>query len=103
MRPCTLSGPFSSADPILGSFSLDSGCWNQVLRPTAQDGDIVGLEPCRALNRKRHSGRFNVWLADGHIEYQRPAQLFEINQDSIARRWNKDNQPHRELTTSTWP
>jgi prepilin-type processing-associated H-X9-DG protein len=49
---------------------------------------------------KRHAGRFNVSFCDGHVENLRPAQLFDTRQDAVLKRWNRDNQPHRELLPS---
>jgi prepilin-type N-terminal cleavage/methylation domain-containing protein/prepilin-type processing-associated H-X9-DG protein len=47
---------------------------------------------------KRHGGRYNVTFLDGHVESDKPARFFKAS-DQVFRRWNSDNQPHRE----TWP
>jgi prepilin-type processing-associated H-X9-DG protein/prepilin-type N-terminal cleavage/methylation domain-containing protein len=46
--------------------------------------------------KRRHGGRFNILFADGHIEKLSIPQLFDVRQDSVLRRWNRDNLPHRE-------
>jgi prepilin-type N-terminal cleavage/methylation domain-containing protein/prepilin-type processing-associated H-X9-DG protein len=46
---------------------------------------------------KRHGGRLNVVFCDSHVEAPRIKTLFNRDDDSVLRRWNKDNLPHREL------
>ncbi len=45
---------------------------------------------------KRHAQRFNVAFCDGHVENLRAAQLFDVRQDAVLQRWNRDNLPHRD-------
>ena len=49
-----------------------------------------------ARARKRHAGKANVVLCDGHVESVSLHRLFTDSGDEALRRWNKDNQPHRE-------
>ena len=44
--------------------------------------------------KQRHNGRWNIGFCDGHVETLRPPQLFKFQDETIARRWNKDHQPH---------
>ena len=44
-----------------------------------------------------HRGGANVTFCDGHVEYAKQAQWIRPT-DAIRRRWNNDNEPHRE----TW-
>jgi prepilin-type N-terminal cleavage/methylation domain-containing protein/prepilin-type processing-associated H-X9-DG protein len=44
---------------------------------------------------KRHRGLWNTVFCDGHVETLRTNKLFAPT-DEIMRRWNRDNQPHRE-------
>ena len=46
--------------------------------------------------RKRHQGQANVLFCDGHVEGLKLERLFFDRSDSALRRWNKDNEPHRE-------
>ena len=46
-------------------------------------------------HRERHGGLFNVAFCDGHIEGIKKAKLFTTD-EPILRRWNNDNQPHRD-------
>ena len=48
--------------------------------------------------QRRHSARFNVVFADGHIESDRGPTFFDVlGKPWVAKRWNNDNQPHLEL------
>jgi len=80
-----------------GGFILEAGMYSQALRPSPSAGDNLSLEDMKAPYRRRHSTRFNVLFCDGHMEYLRAAQLFDVGQDAVAQRWNKDNKPHRDL------
>ncbi len=46
--------------------------------------------------QRRHSTKFNVLFCDGHLETLRISELFTTLSDDVLRRWNNDNQPHRE-------
>ena len=47
---------------------------------------------------RRHSGRFNVFHSDGHLERFPANRLFRFSPE-VASRWNRDNKPHPEA----WP
>lgn len=47
----------------------------------------------------RHNNGANVAFCDGHVEWQRQSRWIELS-ESAARRWNNDNQPHRNLWIS---
>jgi prepilin-type processing-associated H-X9-DG protein len=53
-------------------------------------GDVPGVQ----ANKQRHGRRWNIGFCDGHIETLRPRQVFYFKDDTIARRWNRDHQPH---------
>lgn len=57
----------------------------------------IGDERDAQANWKRHAGRWNVSFCDGHVESLKIRQLFDVRKDEILKRWNNDNQPHREL------
>jgi prepilin-type processing-associated H-X9-DG protein/prepilin-type N-terminal cleavage/methylation domain-containing protein len=62
-----------------------------------QDANYVALyEPIRLKLKRRHGGRWNVLFCDGHVENLSVAELFDVRRDEVLRRWNRDNQPHRE-------
>jgi prepilin-type processing-associated H-X9-DG protein len=46
---------------------------------------------------KRHNGRLNVVLCDGHVEAPRVKVLFDRRNPLSLGRWNVDNLPHSEL------
>jgi prepilin-type N-terminal cleavage/methylation domain-containing protein/prepilin-type processing-associated H-X9-DG protein len=60
-------------------------------------GPTMGFGARIAQFQRRHAGRFCVLFCDGHVEYLRPYQLFDVNNAGVASRWNKDNQPHQDL------
>jgi len=45
---------------------------------------------------RRHRGSLNVCFCDGHVETGRIHTLCIDTSDQALRRWNSDNQPHRE-------
>ena len=60
-------------------------------------GPTLGFDARIAQGRRRHAGRYCVLFCDGHVEYLRSAQLFDVNNAGVADRWNKDNRPHQDL------
>src|SRR6516162_2881507 len=48
-------------------------------------------------SEKRHNGRLNVVLCDGHVEAPRVKVLFDRGNPLSLARWNVDNLPHSEL------
>ena len=44
----------------------------------------------------RHSGKLNTAFCDGHIESIKVAVLYNDKSDQTLKRWNYDNEPHRE-------
>jgi len=53
------------------------------------------LQELKTRARKRHNGSANVTFCDGHTESIKLLKLFGRS-DTILKRWNNDNQPHRE-------
>jgi prepilin-type N-terminal cleavage/methylation domain-containing protein/prepilin-type processing-associated H-X9-DG protein len=45
---------------------------------------------------RRHSGRLNQVFCDGHVEALKIDQIYFDTDDTALRRWNRDNEPHRE-------
>jgi prepilin-type processing-associated H-X9-DG protein/prepilin-type N-terminal cleavage/methylation domain-containing protein len=43
----------------------------------------------------RHNGGANIVFCDGHVEWQKQARWIQLD-ETAARRWNNDNQPHRD-------
>ncbi len=52
------------------------------------DGTVIN-----AIQR-RHGGRWNTGFCDGHSENLPGPALWDTSNAGVARRWNKDNQPH---------
>lgn len=62
--------------------------------------DEIDVGYGQAYAENRHRGFLNIVLADGHVEGVRWRKLLLDRSDSALRRWNCDNQPHRELLLS---
>ena len=63
--------------------------------PISQDQDFPDRRVTKRVNR-RHQGRINVVFCDGHLEAPTLETLFSDESDAALRKWNRDNQPHRE-------
>jgi prepilin-type N-terminal cleavage/methylation domain-containing protein/prepilin-type processing-associated H-X9-DG protein len=85
-----------SLKPIIGYVDLEAGMNDPTLRPSTLPFSPNSMDAARKTYYKRHSGRFNVLFCDSHIEYLRPVQIFDVGKEAVARRWNKDHQPHLE-------
>jgi prepilin-type N-terminal cleavage/methylation domain-containing protein/prepilin-type processing-associated H-X9-DG protein len=63
------------------------------------DGVVNGVPTdnrgVRAM-KQRHNARWNIGFCDAHVETLRVSQLFKFQDDTIAKRWNIDHQPHNE-------
>jgi prepilin-type N-terminal cleavage/methylation domain-containing protein/prepilin-type processing-associated H-X9-DG protein len=95
-----------SADGGVGGLGLSDTPVTRVLKPadmiaiadSAGGGDIhfsryrgVPIAPPGDL----HNRGANAVFCDGHVEWQRQSKWIEFN-ETAARRWHNDNQPHRE-------
>jgi prepilin-type processing-associated H-X9-DG protein len=47
---------------------------------------------------KRHNGNCVVMFCDGHAEIAKRKDVVDPQNDKWRRRWNNDNEPHREFT-----
>ena len=65
--------------------------WNHA--GSAIPGGIPALHPFR------HSDGSNLLFCDGHVEFNKRAQL-QKPLDSVRKRWNNDNLPHPETWTN---
>jgi prepilin-type N-terminal cleavage/methylation domain-containing protein/prepilin-type processing-associated H-X9-DG protein len=77
----------------LGDAVIRTGLMDRGLLPS-QPGAPPGVN--RPFYRRRHSGRFNMVFCDNHLETALPERFFG-REDSVLRRFNNDNQPHRDL------
>ena len=78
------------------------------LKPVSVAGWIeAGINPDQPDNRilriwqgaikRRHGGRWQILFCDEHVERMRTTHLFDIRQDEVRKRWNRDNAPHPEI------
>ena len=63
--------------------------------PTGQDQGFPDKRITKRVNQ-RHKGRINVVFCDGHLEAPTLETVFSDESDAALRKWNRDNQPHRE-------
>lgn len=77
-----------SVSAALGSFSNGSDGSTYAAASMLQEPAYVW---------RRHAGRINLALCDGHVEGPRLAKVFFDNGDDARRRWFRDNQPHPEI------
>jgi prepilin-type N-terminal cleavage/methylation domain-containing protein/prepilin-type processing-associated H-X9-DG protein len=59
--------------------------------------DGVNLAKTTSHAYSRHRGALNVTFCDGHLESVKVNTLYFDTSDAALKRWNKDNQPHREM------
>lgn len=79
-----------------GSMNLSLGLVLPELKSqTVSDSEEIRSQ--RAKYAKRHSGKMSISFCDGHIEQGKPQAFFDSRSESVLRRWNKDNQPHKDL------
>lgn len=77
--------------------SLQAGSSNPLIRDYPFPGRAAESRR-RADNevRKWHAGVVNAVFCDGHVEGPKLEKIFIDRTDDVLRRWNKDNEPHRE-------
>jgi prepilin-type N-terminal cleavage/methylation domain-containing protein/prepilin-type processing-associated H-X9-DG protein len=54
------------------------------------------LTPFEIASWQRHGGRWNMGCCDGHVEGGRTSAFFDWRNEEILKRWNFDNQVHRQ-------
>jgi len=91
--------PIVLPPPISG---VPSGMANlQEVFQTEVQGEIMGglgvwANPLAQAYGRRHGGRWNVGFLDAHVENLRAKSLFDASNPNVARRWNRDHQPHND-------
>ncbi|MCB1127635.1 MAG: type II secretion system protein [Verrucomicrobiae bacterium] len=73
---------------IMLADSKTDGSWDGNIDPKEKD----------QWPAKRHSGSCVLMFADGHAESARRQSVVDPTNDEWRRRWNNDNEPHREFT-----
>lgn len=59
-------------------------------------GDDDGLLKMQKSAEAMHNRRGNIVFCDGHVEAMTFQTLFRDKDDASLRRWNRDNDPHRQ-------
>jgi prepilin-type N-terminal cleavage/methylation domain-containing protein/prepilin-type processing-associated H-X9-DG protein len=81
--------------PISGVFRLNMAVWERQYWDAVMLGLPAGDSAVKGM-KQRHSGRWNVFFCDGHIETLRPSDLFDLRKPLLAQRWNNDHQSHAD-------
>jgi prepilin-type N-terminal cleavage/methylation domain-containing protein/prepilin-type processing-associated H-X9-DG protein len=55
------------------------------------------LKAWRPAQRIRHGGRWHIVFCDGHVSKLQTKDLFDVRQEEVRKRWNRDNAPHFEI------
>lgn len=84
--------PKSPLFPDLGEKLLPTEELNALL----QSPSVVVQDIQSRFANLRHSGKVNIVFCDGHIENLR-FELLYAHRDDLLKRWNNDNQSHRDL------
>jgi prepilin-type N-terminal cleavage/methylation domain-containing protein/prepilin-type processing-associated H-X9-DG protein len=72
-----------------------------MLADSKSDRSWDGNVDCKESDQwpaKRHNGNTVVMFCDGHAETARRMDIVDSSSDKWRRRWNNDNEPHREFT-----
>ena len=91
-------GPGTQGETVGGYLDLAGGDYEFGVQsgiPWNSSAPFVSAAVMEQVDQRRHGGRYNVVLCDGHVETVRPAALFDLRQDTVLRRWNRDNVAHR--------
>jgi prepilin-type processing-associated H-X9-DG protein len=78
-----------------GIFVLTIGNLDSAFRAAPRPSDALNKR--QAFYQRRHSGRWNIVFLDGHVEFKKGQQVFDIGNPEIAKRWNNDNQPRMDV------
>jgi prepilin-type N-terminal cleavage/methylation domain-containing protein/prepilin-type processing-associated H-X9-DG protein len=89
------TSPYWGTSWVVGDLALDS-ILPQCLTTadTYRSFGISQTTPMQRLLQRRHGFRWNISFCDGHVENLKPPNLFDMSKSDLAKRWNRDNQPH---------
>ncbi|MGO8677032.1 MAG: prepilin-type N-terminal cleavage/methylation domain-containing protein [Limisphaerales bacterium] len=65
---------------------------------TPDQPDNRVLKAWQQVIRKRHDGRWQMLYCDGHVLKTKTKDVFDIRDQQVRRRWNRDHAPHPEIT-----
>jgi len=91
-------GPGNQGETVGGYLDLAGGVYEFTVQsgiPWNSSAPYASAAVMEQFDQRRHGGRYNVVFCDGHVETLRPAALFDLRQDTVLRRWNRDNVAHR--------
>ena len=69
--------------------------------PDSSSGGAVGA--WRAAVKQRHGGRWLQVFCDGHVDTLTTKARYDLKNDEVRRRWNKDDAPHPEAVVTPFP
>lgn len=93
--------PVTESEVIAPSDMLAYGDSSRFIGPGTYIFSIMGYrgdngpltQENRRIEKKRHGGKYNTVFCDGHVEAQKPENLFGLDPARV-KRWNKDNIAH---------
>ena len=91
--PYVSESQITNPSDMIASGDNDQNWPGSLLLPNPGPG---GPNPQRVLPSKRHASGANMMFCDGHVEFGKQSQ-WTNKTETARRRWNRDNQPHREL------
>ena len=77
---------------------MPQGWGSPIISAVVNDVTLIKYPPKKQQPFLNHRGRANRAFADGHLEVEDMRKTFPAT-DAQLRRWNIDNEPHRELLT----
>lgn len=85
----------ATGNKAYGSMDLSSGLqW--IKHYYAQNSEAVWDIKSYQFMSRRHSGKVNISYCDGHVEFAKPTNIFNVSSETILAKWNNDNLPHSE-------
>ncbi|HEX7861462.1 MAG TPA: prepilin-type N-terminal cleavage/methylation domain-containing protein [Verrucomicrobiae bacterium] len=87
--PLTL---FPASTKALGVPLLEQG-----ITTSTYSALVPGTPFAKTALSKRHYPNWNILFVDGHVESGKARAFFDHSRNEVLRRWNRDNEPHREF------
>jgi hypothetical protein len=86
-------GGFTNNAEIGGGPDISIGTFN------IAEGVYMGEPRAAKGNAARHLNEWNLVYCDGHVNAKKEKGLFDMQNASVRRMWNKDNEAHFEFTS----
>ena len=90
--------------PLIGEHfkPISVGGWIELgILPDQPDNRLLRI--WRPAQRIRHGGRWHILFCDGHVAKLRTKDLFDVREEEVRKRWNRDYAPHSEINLQADP